>query len=573
MSTDEPPTKDAAKAKRAQYTANEAAEDAATNSRVARAQVHDRYVVRLKQIRATRTAEGVRLMFLSNDPTAKDARAIVARRTIEEDDKHKAYSVDGRAQVTLQDALVEQLKKLGPLPDDPPFAADHRLADLLETLGAEGVDQARRLRKASKDREATGKAPKVWRFERVTARATLLDDKLFPGSQFDDLQVIDPAGYVPNSTGVEHDPAEVSSSIVVLEDEWSLDFTAMPVAIRMLAHATWIDVVLPRLGNPAALARAVCTDVLDLYSQRFERKERNGQTALSLQTDRWILVPAVEAPIAAILHRGVELLASEAGIDLLEWQVTEAHRRFQRNESDFRNLRVEGGWSALAHDHLGLGYKGAPANLRAIVMAQAHLRFEAWGIRGNLLSYTEPSSHAPGRRSVVTMTLGDMLLAGFASAMRNEKDNSLSAREGRQLVPILGKVALVGRGNDFAAQRRMVWRFAVALRARASELAQNGAVEMLLDAWATIAGEAGLPRSPDLLARVLGAWETGSDKTQPLIVRSDNGRRVTLHESRKDALDFMVRGWKLSERGRDAGKAGAAGRLQKRKPTPKPSGE
>src|ERR1035438_7517749 len=202
-------------------------------------------------------------MFLSNDPTAKDARAIVARRTIEEDDKHKAYSVDGRAQVTLQDALVEQLKKLGPLPDDPPFAADHRLADLLETLGAEGVDQARRLRKASKDREATGKAPKVWRFERVTARATLLDDKLFPGSQFDDLQVIDPAGYVPNSTGVEHDPAEVSSSIVVLEDEWSLDFTAMPVAIRMLAHATWIDVVLPRLGNPAALARAVCTDVLD----------------------------------------------------------------------------------------------------------------------------------------------------------------------------------------------------------------------------------------------------------------------------------------------------------------------
>ena len=515
------------------------------------------------RLRPTWTAESVRLLYTAENTLAESARILVSRKTIEFG--HEDYLPPGHAVQALQIALLEQLEKLKPLPDDPadPFAADRKLAELLESMKEEGRTEATKLRAGMKAHEAKDKPPKAWRFGPVPSREPLLPDELFP---IDEASLIDePESETFSVESLIYLSPATTAGIPSLEQT---AFDAMPLAIRVLAYATWIDLVLPGLRNPPALARAVHTNVLDLYSQSPQRKERNGQTALSLDaTDRWVLVPAVEGPIADILHRGVNLLTSEAGIDLLEWQVTEAHRRFQRGESDFRNLRVEGGWSALAHDHLGISKTGASADIRAIVVAQAHLRFEAWGIRGNLLSYTEPVHHAPGRRAVVTMTLGDMLLAGFARAMSNEKDQSLSAREGRQLVPILGKAALVGRRNDFAAQRRMVWRFAVALRARASELAQDGAIEMPLDLWAALAAESGLPRSPDLLGRVRRAWETGDDKTPPLIVPSDNGRRVTLHESRKDALDFMVRGWKLSERGRAAGKAGAAGRLiRKRKP-------
>jgi hypothetical protein len=239
--------------------------------------------------------------------------------------------------------------------------------------------------------------------------------------------------------------------------------------------------------------------------------------------------------------------------------VTEAHRQYVAGATDFRHITIEGGWSALAHERLGLTSKRAPEAVRAIVLAQAHLRFETYGIRGNLLSYAEPRKHAPGQRALVTITLGDMLLAGFTHALREERGaSSLTSREGRRLVPILGKTALVGRRNDYAAQRRMVWRFAVALRDSAEELARDGSVRMPIDAWASLADEASAPRTGAFLSRVLDAWEKGDDKTPPLIERS--GDRVTLHESRRAALEFLVSGGRLSIRKRAEGKAGARGR-------------
>ena len=270
-------------------------------------------------------------------------------------------------------------------------------------------------------------------------------------------------------------------------------------------------------------------------------------------------MPSIFADLTSLLTKGVGLLTSEIGIDLLEWQVTEAHGQYIAGASDFRHLVIDGGWSALAHERLGLSSKRAPEAVRSIVLAQAHLRFESYGVRGNLLTYAEPRKHAPGQRALVTLTLGDMLLAGFTHALREEHGaSSLASREGRRLVPILGKAALVGRRNDYAAQRRMVWRLAMTLRDSAEELAREGSVRIPLDRWATLADEAGAPHTGAFLSRVLGAWEQGDDRTPPLIDRK--GERVTLHESRKAALEFLVSGGQLSLRKRRDGKAGARGR-------------
>jgi hypothetical protein len=343
-----------------------------------------------------------------------------------------------------------------------------------------------------------------------------------------------------------------------------------------LAVALWRDEAGPRLEEarrkPASLARVVAVNVLDLYSRQYEPSRiRNGQQALMFPEQRGcVLVPSLyDGTLASILERGVELLASETGIDLLEWEVTEAHRQYIEQPSDFRHLSIEGGWSALAHEKLELTSRKAPEMVRAIVLAQAHLRFESTGFRGNLLTYSEPRKHAPWQRSRVTITLGDMLLPGFTHALREQLGSAtLGAREAGRLVPVLGKTALVGRRNDYAAQRRMVWLFAIAMRDHAEDIAQYGHVSMPLEAWTTLANEAGLPRSSKLLADVMRAWETGSDGAEPLIVRVPGERdRFTLHESRRPALDFIVEGGQRSTKRRAEGKAGAAKRASEHRRT------
>ena len=345
---------------------------------------------------------------------------------------------------------------------------------------------------------------------------------------------------------------------------WHLAKPRGPIA---LAKCLWDDVVLPRFElerlTPAALTRAVTSEVIDLYSLRYTPESRNGQQAMVFHENRGlVLVPSISGDaINALLKRGMSLLTSELGIDLLEWEVTEAHRQFLSREPDFRRLSIEGGWSALAHEKLGISSKTAAGQARAIVLAQAHLLFDSYGVRGNLLSYSEPRRATGGQRALINIVLGDVLLPGVTHTLREEYGKAgLSSREARQIVPILGKAALPGRGNDHGAGRRMVWRLSMYLREHAEELAREGAVRMTLAAFAELAGEAGAPRSSDFLTRTIDAWVAGDAKTPPLIVRQ--GEHVTLHESRRPALDFIIAAGKKTASSRTQGKASVRKRMR-----------
>ena len=361
--------------------------------------------------------------------------------------------------------------------------------------------------------------------------------------------------------------ASATPDAATLAQPWE---RAWPIVLAGLLWPAVREHIEKARRKPAALVRAVSADLLDLHSRRYELETRSGQRALVFNDHRgWVVVPSLfDGALASILERGVGLLTSQTGIDLLEWEVTEAHRQFSETggASDFRHITIEGGWAALAHEKLGKRTKKAAEEVRAIVLAQARLEFQAKGYRGNLLSYTEPHAEAPGRRSRVTITLGDMLLAGFTHALREERGaTSLASREARRLVPILGKTALVGRRNDYAAQRRMVWRFAMALRDRAEELAERGHVALPLDAWTTLADEAGAPRSGDFIPQVLQAWKKGDERAgvEPLIVQVKGERNgYTLHESRKAALDFIVEGGRRTTKKRAEGKASARKRAE-----------
>lgn len=330
-----------------------------------------------------------------------------------------------------------------------------------------------------------------------------------------------------------------------------------PPAVRWLFQAIWYDIVRPKIEqvrkNPAALARVVASETMGMLAFQVPRFQGRQQAMVFPQDSGWSLAPSIDTEFSAAVLRGTGDLSSEVAIDLFEWLITTAHRQHANEKGDFRNLLVEGGWSELAR-LLGATRSGSADKVRSLVLAFAHLRYDLRGWRGNLLTYAETKA-APGRKACVSLTLGDMLLQGFTFTLK-EASGSVAqlAREDRQLVPILGKAAVVGSPTSYGAQRRMTWALATVLRSRAVELARDGGVNLSPHDWADLACKAGAPRSATLLGKVQTAWEEGDESKAipPLIVKS--GSMVTLHESRKPALDFIKQAGERSQRQSDRGK-------------------
>ncbi len=447
----------------------------------------------------------------------------------------------------LQEALgARQMPDLFRVTDGGLFPLDEALLDALEkTKGAAKKAVTKGGATAKKYREKAAKRAETWlstvaRYrelqgipdEAAAARARLTTTK------DEATAALDP--WVLRAT------ANKGGSIVVLgRDDGD---APAPHAVLLLADCLWADVALRLRDKPAALARVVHQEVYDAHVHASVSERRDGQRSLLVTGPGTIDLAAVAQVDEEVLRRieeGTRLLSHDIGLETLEWEVTEAHRQWAAGDGSgpFNRIVLEGGWSELAQ-RLGRNGGKASQQARSVVLAQAHMRFSSpqKGVRGNLLAYTE-SHGSRGRRSQVSITLGDMLTHGFTDALEESLGKkSRSAREARRLVPLLGPHPQYGRNNEFAEQRRLKWRFALELRDRAEELAEQGAIAMSPENWRRLTDEAGLPHH--LLESVLAAWEGGDDNAQPLIVR--RGGQVTLHESRKDVLNFLVRGGTLS---------------------------
>ena len=337
-----------------------------------------------------------------------------------------------------------------------------------------------------------------------------------------------------------------------------------PPALRWLCETVWYDVVRPKLErarkNPAAMVRVVTSQALGLLAHPPPLPRSEGQQSILFPQDSgWSLAPSIDTELLDAVLKGTGDLSSEVAIDLFEWLITAAHKQYVDATGDFRNLVIEGGWSELAR-LLGATRSGSAEKVRDLALAFAHLRYDLRGWRGNLLTYAETKA-APGRKACVKLTLGEMLVHGFTFTLKEASGSvGLQAREDRQLVPILGKAAVVGSPASYGAQRRMTWGLATLLRSRAVELAREGGVILSPHDWADLANNAGAPRSATLLGKVQAAWEEGDDKKAipPLIER--NGSRVTLHESRRPALDFIKQAGETSQLQSDRARKGVKAR-------------
>lgn len=336
-----------------------------------------------------------------------------------------------------------------------------------------------------------------------------------------------------------------------------------------LCRVLWLDVVRPQLDaervKPAALVSVVHSDVVSLLRpgrtlQDRHLTDRDGRQLMLMERLSQLDVPTVEmSAIPRLLQKGVELLGSIHAHRIVRHLVTSGHRRVLGGDADARALRYSGGWASVA-DHAGVVRQ---EDARAIVVALAHSPFFGPNNSvGNLLSYTW-HPHAPGRSSLVTIILGDMLLPHFVHAITGK---TRTVMEARQLVPVVDLPGLVGRQNDHGAQAALQMLVLAEMRRRAVELAERGSVRIAADRWQELAQLAGLGNrrkdgradGASLLERVLERW-TRDGNDAPAFLSRVTPDRWTLAPSYKAALEFMAAA------GHDSARASVAGHASVRK--------
>lgn len=332
-----------------------------------------------------------------------------------------------------------------------------------------------------------------------------------------------------------------------------------PLWTRTAATVLWRDVVQAKVCRLRRRPPALAFVQLELLRDTFRPGARHGvadgdrgvvldaagRVVAELDTDaRKSNVPAADLPvIRAMLPGAVSALGSLTAQRILRFEVHEGHARVLAGEVDARALTFDGGWTELAM-RAGVGDPRSGSTrdqVRDVVLAQAHLRWELGRSAGTLLSYTEPRDGEGHRR--VRIILGDVLLP---DAIFAEMGTSATARMARRLVPILKLPPLVGRPRDHAAQAALQLAVLAELRDRAAELVERGGV--LIDAarWAVMARDVGL--SPATLPRVLDAWTRDADDAPAFLAR--DGDRWRLAGAHAAAQAFLEEGGRREVRGR-----------------------
>jgi hypothetical protein len=226
---------------------------------------------------------------------------------------------------------------------------------------------------------------------------------------------------------------------------------------------------------------------------------------------------------------------------LLDWMIPEAHHRAANNEPDARTLVIEGGWSALANI-IGVTSKKSIDDLHAIVAAMAHttIALPDQSI-GNLLAYRDVP--ARGRRaSTVEIVLGTALMPNYVHELQGED---------RILIPWPPAVPLVGRPNEYGAQRALRLRLLIELRKRAREMVATGGIHLTDEEWALLAQEATLPLP--VLQPVMDRW-TQDGEDGPAFLKRIDRNCYTLGDAHLHVRSFLEDAGRMAEAGAQAGR-------------------
>lgn len=320
-------------------------------------------------------------------------------------------------------------------------------------------------------------------------------------------------------------------------DRWRPYVNPLRVS-RLLARALWFDVERNKLKQHPALTRAIHSGVAKVLVQGLDVEDdghvvdRNGKqlTFVKMRELKGEGVLLVDQKLAETMRRGTGRLGSVSAHRVVRGLVELGNRQVLDGHADPRVVVFEGGWVAFAD---AIGEQDSTV-VREIVVALAHGCFSfPGGTSGNLLIVTEPQKATRGQRATVKVIIGDKLLPQFVHSLPDGQTRE--AIENRQLVPIVGLPPFHGRKNDHGPQATLQMMFMTRLRAGAQELARTGWVRIPAVELEALARDANLPKG--LLPKVLDCWANGTADTAPFIVR--DGDRFTLANTHAAALAFL----------------------------------
>lgn len=343
------------------------------------------------------------------------------------------------------------------------------------------------------------------------------------------------------------------------------DTFSVPKGFKALARAVWLAIVRPRLereaAKPPALVRAVHAPVVEILSRASRDVEKNGQRRLTYgdEVARIVLDGAALADgalSALMIERGIKLFRSVTAHKVLRHQIFTAHKQALDNAADPRVIRINGGFSAYAADHLGLTSKRQAEEVRAIVEAEhaTELRLPTGAFTRLLTRTVTPSKR--GQSGQLELLIGTFLLPTYVDKLRT-MGAGLEARLARRLIPVLDLPPLVGRSNEQGAQASLSMLVVAHLRDNAAELVKHDGVRIDADEWARMADSAGVLRPQIQLLR--DRWTQDGDDG-PALLRLVEPDRYTLGETHAAALAFIVEGGRKELDGAAAGKKSAARR-------------
>jgi hypothetical protein len=342
---------------------------------------------------------------------------------------------------------------------------------------------------------------------------------------------------------IQRENAENRLDFWQVDAQWLVTF-AVPV---------WLDRAAQETTKRPALVMPVHEAVTMIHSRAAALEERNGQRALRFDhADPFVMT--MRDDVAEIIAKGVDLLGSVTAHRLLRWEILSGHERALDGAADPRVLVVDGGWSVLAHDILGMKAKTAPADLRAIVHAQQAIRVPTpdGTVHAGLVTFSDTPArgHQKGR---VAITLGELLMPHIAYAMKDPRD--------RRLVPVLRELPpMVGRKREHGAIATLSMAIMRELRVHACDLASVGSVAISRERFHELARQARVPL--DVVTQLLERWLRDGDDGHAFLASPSAGR-YTLGPAHAHERDFLVMAGRMSAGAARGGRRTVANRHRK----------
>ena len=333
-----------------------------------------------------------------------------------------------------------------------------------------------------------------------------------------------------------------------------------------LAAVLWTDRVQREPRFRPGVMQPVARFLASVHQRGASLADDEGQLSLSLYARRDRGEPK---EIATMLRGGVGLsLATlqQMRMQVESLQIYEAHKLRRYLVTRANEIHVAGDMSKWTYDIRG-GFRelarlvGLPdhdesaARLHQSLEAYSRLPFtwgRARGSAGSILSFVHVP-HAPGRPSVLRLTIGEALRPSFHQWLL---DNAGPSVEGRMFVPDV-EPPTFGRRNDWAMQEHVALQMVIYLRLHACELADRGTVQIPLGQWQEWAQEAGFAtrRIGTTVENFHAAWI----RPDGLLLREGHDR-YTLTDRHVEARTLIAEAGKHSTEQQARGRRSAAKR-------------